>query len=296
LEVYPSKEGLGGHVKGLLQDPERLSRLAARGPAIVDHLHRPGTRATQIFQGIWPHHRVLSGKGFEPRISILVTCHRYLRRLRVCLESLARQDLPPGSLEIVVADPASPDGLAAHLEEFSRKYAGLRVVHLPIDERYHRNRGVGINRAFDASAGRVIVGIDGDLVFPSGLIGVLEGCVLNAPGRVYGVRRVFLAKAETEKILVGEIDPVADFERLSGSEGDGEEKAFVGVLGYCQAVDRKAFARARYPEELDMVNQSDIVFVDRLASEAQVTPQYLNDRAVLHLWHPRNWAGTSEFL
>jgi glycosyltransferase involved in cell wall biosynthesis len=253
-------------------------------------------RAIQICQGLWPHHRVLSGKGHQPRISILVTCHRYLRRLRICLESLAHQDLPPGSLEIVVADPGSPDGLSTHLEEFAHKYFGLRVVHLPLDARYHRNRGVGINRAFDVSTGRVIIGIDGDLVFPPGLVGVLEEHVLKAPERVYGVRRIFLGKEETEKILMGMTDPLSDFERLSGSEGDGEEKAFVGVLGYCQAVDRKAFARARYPEEFDMVNQSDIVFVDRLASEAQVTPQYLAEQAVLHLWHPRNWAGTSDFL
>ena len=70
----------------------------------------------------------------------------------------------------------------------------------------------------------------------------------------------------------------------------------LGVLGYCQAVDRKAFAKARYPREIDRVNQSDIIFVERLRKFAGVKPQYLGDQVVLHLWHPRNWNGTETQL
>ena len=296
LAVFPSNEGLAEFIRELLKDSKRLSLLASRGPVIVEHLHQPEMRAARICAGFWPEARVLSGREHRPRVSILVTCHRYLRRLRVCLESLARQDVPPGFLEIVVADPASPDGLSVALEEFAERYPDLRVVHLPMDSRYHRNRGVGINRAFDISQGGVVIAIDGDLVFPPNLIVLLESNVVNHPDRVFGVRRSFVGKEETERILNGELDPFAQFDRLSLSEGDGEEKAFVGVLGYCQAVDRRAFARARYPEELDLVNQSDIVFLERLAKEAQVSPHYLEDQTVLHLWHPRNWLGTTEPL
>jgi len=214
----------------------------------------------------------------------------------VCLESLARQDLPPGTLEIVVADPESPDGLSDALEEFGLRYPGVRLVHLPIDLKYHRNRGVGINRAFDVSGGRVVIAIDGDLVFPPGLIRLLEARVLANPAEVCGVRRSFVGRENTERILRGELDPFIHFDDLSRSPGDGEEKSFVGVLGYCQAVDRSAFACARYPEEFDVVNQSDIVFLERLAKEAQVRSHFLSDQTVLHLWHPRNWGGTKEFL
>jgi hypothetical protein len=296
LEVFPSNESLVGFVRELLKNPERLRRLSSRAPAIVEHLHRPEMRAARICAGFWPESRVLSGREHRPRVSILVTCYRYLRRLRVCLESLARQEAPPGSLEIVVADPASPDGLSVALEEFAGRYPELRLLHLPIDSRYHRNRGVGINRAFEVSQGRVVIAIDGDLVFPPHLVALLEANVVNHPDRVFGVRRAFIGKDETERILRGELDPFAEFERLSRSAGDGEEKAFVGVLGYCQAVDRRAFARARYPEEFNLVNQSDIVFLERLAKEAGVSPHYLQDQTVLHLWHPRNWMGTTESL
>jgi len=296
LDVFPSRGELPKYLESLLKDPERLARLSTRGPAIAEHLHQPAQRAARICEGLWPQVRILSGEQHQPRVSILVTCFRYLRRFRVCLESLARQDMPPGSLEIVVADPSSPDGLKDSLAQFAQCYPAIRVVHCPIDPRYHRNRGLGINRAFEASAAPVVIGIDGDIVFPPALIRFLEEKVLETPDRVFGVRRSFLAREETELILRGELDPFMDFERLSRSEGDGEEKSYVGVLGYCQAVHRMAFARAGYPEEFDVVNQSDIVFVERLSREANVKAQFLQDQSVLHLWHPRNWMGTNESL
>jgi glycosyltransferase involved in cell wall biosynthesis len=209
---------------------------------------------------------------------------------------LAAQQLPDGALEVVVADPGSPDGVASYLEDFAAHQTRLRVVHLPLNPRYHRNRGVGINRAFDVSSGQVVIGIDGDMVFSPTLIGDLEGQVLRDPRYVYGIRRRVVGRGNTEAILRGELDPIAKFEVLSKSESDGEENPFVGVLGYCQAVHRSAFARARYPEEFDMVNQSDIVFVERLGREAGVQPRFLEDLTALHLWHPRNWAGTQDLL
>jgi hypothetical protein len=296
VDVFPSAEGLGVFLRTLIHDNERLGRLATRGAQIVEHLHTPGLRARDLLRAVWPSEEVLGGREHEPEMSVLVTCHRYLKRFRFCLESLARQDLPPGALEIVVSDPESPDGLAQHLRDFSRKYPGLRVVRLPLEARYHRNRGVGINRAFDVSSGQVIVSIDGDIVFPPHLIRTLAERVREAPRFVYGIKRSFLSKAFTERVLSGEMDPFAHFEELAQSEGDGEEKPFVGVLGYCQAVSRMAFARARYPEEFDMVNQSDIDFVERLGRHAQVRPKFLEGETALHLWHPRNWMGTSELL
>lgn len=296
VHVGEHAERLTDEVRGLVEDPERLERIARRGPDIVRHLHEPELRAAQLVEAIWPRARIFGATSARPRVSVLVTCHRYLRRLKVCLESLARQSLPPGSLEIVVADPESPDGLAAYLPEFAKCHPELRVVHLPLDGRYHRNRGVGINRAFDVSSGEVVVSIDGDIVFAPHTLALLESEISRSPKQVLGVQRVFIDHIETERILAGEVDPFQNFGRLSSSPGDGEENSLVGVLGYCQAVHRAAFARARYPEEYDQVNQSDIVFVERLARFAGVLPRFLEHERVLHLWHPRNWMGTSDLL
>lgn len=296
LDVFPSVEGLPDFAKALLGDPERLKKLAERGQAIVSHLHTAELRAGQLLEGLWPSAKVYGRRSEKPLVSVLVTCYRYLKRFRRCLESLARQELRSGLLEVVVADPESPDGLGEYLREFSKGGAHLRIVHLPVDGRYFRNRGAAISRAFDASAGEVIVSIDGDIIFPPHLIAALSERVLRAPDRVYGIRRAFLDRERTEGILGGALDPLADFDRLSRAEGDGEERGYVGVLGYCQAVKREAFRAARYPEEFDSVNQSDIVFVERLAAYAGVRPEFLGEEAVLHLWHPRNWMGTTELL
>jgi hypothetical protein len=294
--VFPEGASLHSYLRELLGDRDRLARLSERGSEIIGHLHTPELRATQVMEGLWPSHTILGGRDFDPQVSVLVTCHRYLKRLKICLESLARQEMPEGSLEIVVADPESPDGLADHLADFARKHPHLRVVHLPMDVRYHRNRGVGINRAFDASSGGVIVSIDGDIVFPPHLIQRLMEQLRTSPGEVLGVRRAFLPRSTTESILKGDLDPFSHFQELARSDGDGEEHPHIGVLGYCQATDRSAFARARYPEEFDSVNQSDIVFVERLAKWADVRPRFMGQEVVLHLWHPRNWMGTREFL
>lgn len=296
LEVYPDVSELGAFIRRLLKDPERLSRLRIRGQAIAEHLHRPEMRAERLRDALWPRHAVVSGADYRPVISVLVTCYRYARRLRVCLESLSRQDLPSGSIEVVVADPESPDDVRSVLEECASRNPDLRLVHLPLPARYHRNRGFGINRAFEISVGEVVVAIDGDIVFPPHLIGKLASHAKQAPSEVFGVCRTFLPRKATEDILAGRIEPFGEFDRLSLLDGDGEEHPFVGVLGYCQAVDRKAFAKARYPEEFDMVNQSDIVFVERLERRAGVHPRILANEKVLHLWHPRNWSGTSELL
>lgn len=290
VHVGEHAEVMTDGIRQLAADPARLETLSRRGPEIVRHLHEPELRAAQVLDALWPRARVWGTS--RPRVSVLVTCHRYLRRLKVCLESLARQTIP---VEVVVADPESPDGLADYLPEFAARYGHLRVVHLPLDVRYHRNRGVGINRAFDVSSGQVIVSIDGDIVFAPRTLELLEREILRAPDQVLGIRRVFVDHTETERVLSGQVDPFADFERLAESMGDGQENALVGVLGYCQAVHRKAFARARYPEEFDQVNQSDIVFVERLGARG-IKPRFLETERALHLWHPRNWKGTTELL
>lgn len=296
LERLPAGGDPREFLDALLKDRERLEYRAVRGPAIVSHLHTADLRAAQIRDVLWPCARSLNDTPGSPEVSVLVTCFKYLKRLKICLESLAKQDLPDSGLEVVVADPESPDGLADWLDEFAARHPRLRVVHVPLDALYHRNRGVAINRAFDASAGRIVVSIDGDIVFPPHLIRVLVEELSARPDTVFGVRRAFLPRDATEAVLEGRLDPFQRFQELSESTGDGEEYPFVGVLGYCQAVTREAFARARYPEEFDRVNQSDIVYIERLERHAGVQPRLLTDQVVLHLWHPRNWMGTSEFL
>jgi glycosyltransferase involved in cell wall biosynthesis len=296
LAVYPSVEELPTFLRELAADRDRLDHIATRGPDIVRHLHTPDLRAEQLLDAIWPRAKDLDGRNRSPTVSVLTCCYKFLKRFRVYLDSIARQELPPGTIEIVVADPGSPDGLADYLPEFAERNPHLRVVHLPLNPIYFRNRGVCINRAFDASSGSIIAATDGDIVFPQGLIGRLAEVSNARPDAVIGVRRIFVTREATGEILEGRRDPMLEFATLAQSSGDGEPEGREGVLGYCQVVGRQAFAKARYPEEFDMVNQSDIVFVERLQTYADVSPVFLQDEAVLHLWHSRDWAGSKEYL
>jgi hypothetical protein len=296
LLVYPSIQELPKFLQTLNEDPESGRRISARGPDIVKHLHTPDLRAKQLFESIWPTSTVLGGNQHSPQISVLTSCYKYLKRFRCYLASLAKQKLPAGSLEIVVADPGSPDGLYEYLREFANKNAHLRIVHVPIDGMYNRNRGLCINRAFKSSSGHIIVATDGDIIFPQDLVGHLAEQSRAHADLVFGVRRSFLDRSATTEILEGRRDPLGDFLELSKVHSDGEPNGREGVLGYCQVLRRAAFERAGYPEEFDMINQSDIVFLERLQKYAQVTPCFLENKTVLHLWHPRDWSGTKDLL
>jgi hypothetical protein len=293
---YSSPDDLSHKLRDLSGNPGAAAKVHARGPLIVEHLHTPEIRAEQILDAIEPNRRILGGARFTPRISILTSCYKYLRRFRLYLQSIATQQIAPGSLEIVIADPGSPDGLKEYVAAFAKENPHLRIVHLPLNHRYRRNRGLCINRAFDASIGNVIISTDGDLLFPPDLIDKLGRESQIKTNRVLGIRRVFLNRETTQEILNGSLDWRSNYSRLENSPGDGETSSTLGVLGYCQVVAREGFAKARYPEEFDMINQSDIVFLERLKQFANIYPFFFEELTSLHLWHPRNWAGTEDFL
>ena len=293
LLVYPTLEELPEYISGLVEDKQTALRIACNGKSVYEHLHTHELRAYRLLENILPRTRILSGQAFRPSISVITVSYRYLNRLRIYLDSLARQEMPEGTLEIVVADPESPDGLASYLQQFSLRHPSIRIVHLPLQHRYHRNRGYCISRAFQASSGKIIVSTDCDIVFEPSMLSKLETLSKANPNMVFGIRRAFVDRKTTEEILAGRINPIAEFSRLSQSESDGEPRSELGVLGYCQVLQRDAFARAGYPEELHQVNQSDIVFLERLQKHAGVLSRYRHDLCVLHLWHPRNWSGTT---
>jgi len=294
--VYDDLKELPDYLKNVCDDTDLLDHVVERAPQLVEHLHTPPLRAERIFESFWPRHKVLCGENFKPQVSVLVSCFKYRKRFEICLESLARQELPAGFLEVVVVDPESPDDLLSYLEQVACKYQHLRLVHLPINPRYHRNRGMCINRAFDVSKGQVIISIDGDIVFPPHLIGKLAQLVQDHPDNAFGVPRVFLNEPVTQSILNRDLNLYTQWDSLRDTSFDEQESGHVGILGYCQVVQRSAFAKARYPEEFDKVNQSDIEFMNRLRIYAGVTGKFLEEEEVMHLWHPRDWTGAKVLL
>jgi len=236
-------------------------------------------------------------------LSILVCCYRFLQRFRVFLSSLSHQTLDRSRFEVVVANPGSPDGLSQYLEEFNRGGAAVvpgvgrlapEVIEVQVSEAYRRNRGYMIQRAFEASRGRVIMAADGDIILHPDFLRQALAELGQAPNAVLGVYRNFLSPGTSAQIIAGLLNPIRNFDALR-HEDFQEESGYRGVLGYCQIVSREAFSRVGYPEEFDKINQSDIEFVNRLQAIG-VYPRRLDGQTVLHLHHERNWEGVTSYM
>lgn len=231
-------------------------------------------------------------------VSIVVCAYRYLQRFRLFAQSLIAQKCDTSRLEICVANPSSPDGLSGYLQTLNAAVGakGPHFVEVIADEKLRANRGALIQEAFEQSSGKIIVGMDCDIVVPVDFINRISGTLADDPLSVVGIYRNFLTESTTAKILSGMIDPVSRFKELLLSEDETEAQGYRGVLGYCQAATRTAWeAAGGYPTEFDDIARSDVAFVERLVQKGY-KPVFLEDVRGLHLHHPRNWSGTNDFL
>ena len=239
-------------------------------------------------------HKVLRSKSpNSPRVSVLVACYRYLKRFRIFARSLMEQDFDLRQVEVVVANPHCPDGLSEFVAELRSGRPTFREVL--VDPVYSANRGFLIQKAFEGSSGDIVIGMDCDLVLPTNFVSTIARTVTANPHSIVGAYRNFLSEATTIDILDGRTDPVASFTDLMKEDGE-EAQGYRGVLGYCQALRRDKWEQAGgYPTEFNTVNQSDVTFVDRLATIG-VSPLFLRDLVLLHLNHVRDWRGTKVSL
>jgi len=236
-----------------------------------------------------------AGAKHSRRFSILTCCHKYLQRFRVFLDSIIRQAYPLDQIEVCVALPGNPDGVDEYLQLIRQIHPALSIISVKVSEAIRKNRGRQINEAFRESTGDIIIVNDCDIVLPKYFCERIQRGYHHEA--VIGCWRTALSPEVTAHILTGNLDPVENFELLK-TQWDEEERKDVrqGVLGYCQILARKVFDTVLYPEEFDQINQSDIVFIERLNEKLGVNPRMLEDLFVLHLAHPRNWSGTQVFL
>src|SRR6476659_9898923 len=92
--------------------------------------------------------RDLSLHRFESscRISVILSCYRLAQRLLVSLRNWCRQRLPAGALEVIVANPQSPDGTHEVVAARAAAYPEVRVRELAPDGGMARNKGFMLNR------------------------------------------------------------------------------------------------------------------------------------------------------
>lgn len=227
--------------------------------------------------------------------AILVYCHKYLQRFRALLDSICRQDYPVEKIELCIATCGNADGLSEYLDQFQIAHPKLAIRRVDLPTEHRRNRGKMINAAFAQSNASVVMVIDCDVILPRHFVSTILRH--HRPNLLLGCWRTPLSPGVTAQIIAGNLDPVEHFDALRGQwDRSQEQEVRQGALGYCQVVARSALERVAYPVEFDCINQSDIVFVQRLQERLGIAVKFLDDLFVLHQHHPRNWAGTEVFL
>lgn len=91
----------------------------------------------------------------SPDVSVIVPVYNDGKRLALCLDALARQTLPPGSVEIIVVDNASTEDIRPVIDGRPGVTRALETVRGPAAA---RNRGVALAR------GRMIAFTDADCI------------------------------------------------------------------------------------------------------------------------------------
>ncbi len=100
-----------------------------------------------------PHSNEASGT--DVLLSVLVPCYREARTIESCVRSILAQEIPGGSLEVIVAEGMSDDGTREILERLAADEPRIRVVDNP--------RGIvstGLNLALAVARGQIIARMD----------------------------------------------------------------------------------------------------------------------------------------
>ena len=96
--------------------------------------------------------------------SVVIPTYNRREMLERCLEALARQSADAGSFEAIVVDDGSSDGTTEMVEGLETPFE-LRLLR-----RHHGRAAAARNAGIEASAGRICVLIDSDIVASPGLV------------------------------------------------------------------------------------------------------------------------------
>ena len=227
------------------------------------------------------------------RVAVVVTCHRFLQRLRVSLRNWCLQDAPAGSLEVLVAHAGSPDGTADYVATVARAFPAVRVAEVAVAPELARNKGAMTNRAVQESTADWIWLTDADCVFPQGSVTrVLEEVATNGRHLYYGRRRHLTAEA-TDALIVGHSDALSGFDRIAADGGTGAIDEY--PWGYTQIVPRDVLSSVPYPDQFNSFAHSDGAFL-LACRRRRLTPRQVPGLECLHLAHPFVWYANDTFL
>jgi poly(ribitol-phosphate) beta-N-acetylglucosaminyltransferase len=98
-------------------------------------------------------------KGGDPDVSVVVPVYNTMPYLQACLDSLVRQSLGPGRLEVIAVDDGSTDGSGAELERYAEDHPGLFTV---VHQENSGGPAAPCNVGLDLAAGRFVFFLGAD--------------------------------------------------------------------------------------------------------------------------------------
>ena len=92
----------------------------------------------------------------KPQISIILPIRNESKFISKSLESILNQNFPLDSLEIIISDGMSDDGIREIIQGFQDIYPNIKIIDNP-----ERIVPTGFNRALNLAGGQIIIRIDG---------------------------------------------------------------------------------------------------------------------------------------
>lgn len=243
--------------------------------------------------------RIWEGAG-EPRtaadvrFSVVMVCTRYARRMQAALKAVAgQQGVPIDSIEAIIAYVPGVDATDDILDSMGLVHPELRIVRSPFPARNVRSKGLLINESARMASGEWTVLLDADIIVPPDLFARLA----EVPDEVAFVApegRKLLTPETTARILLGEINPHAEWDSLFKGPGEYRLRETFGVpIGYCQCVRTTCFETVQY-EEHEHFEGADYRFAADMEKHFGKA-QRLDGVSVLHLDHGGSqWYGTGK--
>lgn len=227
------------------------------------------------------------------RLSVIMTCYRFLQRLRVSLRHWCHQDLRPGEYELVIVNPQSPDGTHEYLQMAASSYPEVPIREIGVARELASNKGAMINRASQAVRGEWLWITDADCLFPPNCARTILDRIDNDTEHVFFCERRHLSREDVDAVLVGRLDSLQHFNALSRASQTrfGDAAPF----GYTQIVHRSVAGRVQYREDINNFAFSDQSFVAECQRRG-LTPEQIEGLVCLHMVHPFSWWGTDTFL
>jgi hypothetical protein len=227
------------------------------------------------------------------RVSVVLVCTRYSRRLQACLHNLAHQyGIWQAEIEVIIAFVPGLDATNDVIDSMQLTYPELTIVPAPFAPEYANTKGLMLNECLEKARGEWVMVLDSDIIlapdFLSRLVALPETCKFAIPDG-----RRMLSRETTARVLLGDIRPWESWRDLMAEPAEYRQREADGVpVGYCQCVRRECLEKVRY-EELHHFEGADWKFGKDMRDHYGMEHR-IDGVPVLHLDHgSSNWYGAS---